>query len=216
MKTRKPLLGLLAYSFNSVIGSLMIVVLYALLLGVLAEITEAYFVAQLFLLNAVSAVPYIVIQKSEGTPKWESYLLAMPIKRKDLATILYLNVFIASLFAIPIMGLVWGAGFVFDGTVMEVFLDGGFTTVALAYGSVLLLATLLYPIASTEFGNRNVQVIFFGCIFISIGISLGIFFGGRWLGLSDVVASLLTIAISVVAFVVSLFITRAMYSKMDF
>jgi len=216
MKTRKPLFGLLTFSFYSVMGSLIFVILYVLLIGVVAQITELDFVVQIFLFNATCAVPYIVIQKSEGTPKWEPYLLAMPIKRKNLATILYLNVFIASLFAIPIIGVVWGVGFIFNEVVMATILYGGFMTIAFAYGSMLLFAALIYPIGSTKLGQRNIQGLFFGCLIAAIVINVAILFGGRWLGLSNIIITSLCIAIAGAAFVVSLLITKAMYARADF
>jgi len=216
MKTRKPMLGLLTFSYHSIIGSLILSISSALFMGIAAEIFENNIFVMFFLFSATIAAPYLVIQKSEGTPKWEPYLLAMPLKRKNLAAILYLNVFIASLFAIPVLGVMWGVGFIFNGFVTEAILAGGYVSIAVGYGAVLLMAALIYPIGSTKFGARNMQGLFFGCMIAALAINISILFGGQWLGLSSIVISLLSIGISGVAFVVSLFITKAMYAKIDF
>ena len=210
------MLGLMTYSFHEARGSLLLVLSLTLFAGIIIEITEFSLAVQTFLIYAAGAAPYVVIQKSEGTPKWESYLLAMPIRRKNLASILYLNVFTASFLMIPITGVVWLVGFIFNNVVMEVFIDSGFIFFAIAYGAMLLFAALIYPISSTKFGGRSVHGLFFVCLFASVGANIAIFFGGRWLGLSDIFATLLSVSISMVAFVVSLFITRVRYAKIDF
>jgi len=218
MKTRKPLLGLLTYSLHSASGSLALVLLVSLLVGIVALISGHELpLLQLFPLLGAGAAPYVVLMNSEGTPKWESYQIAMPIKRKDVASALYLNVFIASLLGIPIIGIVWAVGFVLNENMLAMILNsGGLSGVAFVYGVVFFTTTFLYPLGCTRFGQRSTQGLFLLSVMAATAATLGLSFIGNKIELSDAVLSLMIVGLAGIAFVISLFITRAIYAKIDF
>jgi len=216
MKTRQPHLGLLKYSFHSASGSLALTIVFALMVGIIAQITEIEIVLQLFPMYAIGSVPYIVMSKSGGIAKWEQYLLATPIKRKNLVTSLYLNVFIALLLAIPILGIVWSVGSIVNNKTLEFILLGNLSSISLVASIVLLMAALLYPIGSTKIGGRSEQAIFIICLIIATAIVAGFFMIGNNHGLSDGFLSLTSVSATGTAFIVSMFITRALYAKIDF
>jgi len=217
MNRRNPLLGLLIFSFHSASVSLALVLLLSLIKGIVAiGLLEHFFIMSSFHYLAAGAAPYVMLMKSEGTAKWEQYQLAMPVKRKNLATILYLNVLAASLLVIPIIGVVWGVGFLFNQAAMHEIIQTGLINITFSLSFILLMTALLYPLASTKLGQFSEQGLFFiGMVFS--GAILGALAGiGNALGYSWGVISLFVIIISVIAFIVSLCITRKQYAKIDF
>ena len=216
MKTRNPLLGLLTFAFHDSSGGIVRALPLPLLLGIVGQIPGLEVLLTFFPFMAVSAAPYIVLMKSEGTPTWDRYQLAMPIKRNDIASIIYFNVLVASLIGLPLIGITWAVGHViFGNTLAEVFV-GGLPTLAFVYGSQLLATAFLYPIGSSRFGQRNKQSVFLGSIAFGVAAAFGLSTAGNILELSDIALFLVTIGVSGIAFIISLSITRAMFARMDF
>ena len=216
MNKRRPLLGLLKLSISTISGSLILVLGFSLILGIAAQIFEEGIIMSLFPFLAMGAAPFIVLMKSEGTAKWEQYLIAMPVRRKDLATSLYLNVFVALLLGLPVLGAVWGLGILLHDYMSDLILQTGFTSVATVFSNFMLLAALLFPLGCTKLGKRSEQGLFLVCALIVVMV-VGTFFAvGNNNGLSDGLMSLISIAVTGIAFVVSMFITRGIYSKIDF
>jgi len=216
MNKRNPILGLMTFSFYDIGGNVLRALPLPLIIGIVGVIFEVEFLLALFPFMAITNAPYVVMMKSEGTPTWDKYQIAMPVKRKDIASTLYLNVFIASLLAIPVIGIVWLAGYVVNGSTFAEILSGGFSVVGLMYGMVLLSTAILYPLGLSPLGQRNMQSVFFGSLLLAIAIAGGLFYAGNALNISAVVLPLLIVGICSIAFVVSLFITRAMFTKIDF
>jgi len=216
MNKRNPILGLMTFSFYDVGGNVLRALPLPLIIGITGVIFEVELLLMFFPIMAITNAPYVVMMKSEGTPTWDKFQIAMPIRRKDIASTLYLNVFIASLLAIPVIGIVWLVGYVVNGSTLAEILTGGFSMVGVMYGAVLLSTAILYPLGLSPFGKRNIQSVFFGSLLIAVAIAGGLFFAGSALNIPDVILPLLIVGISGIAFVISLFITRAMYTKIDF
>ena len=216
MSKRKPLLGLFMFSLHAASGSLIIALLAALILGVVSQIYPIDFAIHMFPFVAVGAAPYIMLMKSEGTPKWEPYLITMPIKRKDLAAIYYINIFLTMLLAIPILGVAWVFGLVFNDTLIYFILNGGYASMAFAAGFMLLGSAIIYPLGCTKFGQRNTT----GLSLVSMGASAAVVGaiagGGGALGLPSTTISLIIVGVSFVAFAISFFMSRVIYTKVDF
>jgi|GEM_PF-1667804 len=219
MKNRSALLGLLIYSFQSVRGSLIFILLLSIFIGAVGLVSGFSPLLNAFPFLAGGGVPYAILAKRyEDTSKWEQYQISMPIKRKTLATSLFLSVFISALLGVPILGAFWGIGSIFNSIGRAEFnLYGGLGSIALTYGFVLLFAALFYPMLCTSLGKRNKQGLFLACmliataivttIFITVDIATSLTFSG---------ILLLMIAITGLAFIISLLITREIYAKMDF
>jgi len=215
MKTRNPLLGMALFAIASHSSSLLLVLLFSLFLGVAGVISGNIQLLTLFPFVASGAAPIIVLMKYEGTIKWEQYLVAMPLRRKELVMSFYLNILIASLLGIPVIGVVCGVVYIFSPEMMG-FLHIGWAAVALTLSVILLLTALLFPLASTGFGQRRESGLSVVCLVVSC-MSVGFFWGTcNAQGLQNDIVSLLSLAISFITFVASFFITRDMYSKMDF
>jgi len=215
MKRRSPLLGLLTFNYYSVRGSVGLDLLICLAIGVAAQILGHSGAMHLFVALVVTSAPFVVMVKGEGTAKWEQYQIAMPVTRKDLATSLYLNVFVAAVLGIPIIGFVWGLGFIFNETTFTLSIIQGINA-SFLYGFVLLTTALLYPLICTNFGKRKEATMMLICCVVAFAIVSAMSGAGNLIGLTSGVISLLIIAITGMAFIISLFITRAIYSKMNF
>jgi len=216
MNNTKPVRGLLTFTFHSAAGSLTLVLAATLLIGIVAQLTESAIAVQIFPFLAAGAAPYTVLTKGEGTAKWEAFQLTMPVERKHLAMALYSAVFITSLLWIPIIGVVWGVGLIFNDVVVESIFYGGYISIAYVYGTALLTAAIIYPLACTKLGQRSEAGLMLISMIAAVAILGGIAWLGYPLGLANSIVSLLIIAISGVAFIVSLFVTRAIYAKIDF
>jgi len=206
---------MLIFSYHAVKGSVFMDLLLCVGIGIGAIFSGHNAVIQLFAVLAAGSAPYIVMMKTGGIAKWEQYQLSMPIKRKHLATILYLNVLIAALMMLPIIGAVWGVGFIFNAVTVETIVQG-LGGISFIYGSVLLMAALLYTLGCTRLGGQNESGLFIVCIVIAVAAVYAISVAGHAIGLTSGIISLLIIAITGLAFVAALFITKAMYAKMDF
>jgi len=216
MKNRRPLLGLLTFSFHSLSGSLALIIFISLLIGSAAQVWGNAIALQLFPLMGAGAIPYTVLVKSGDATKWDKYLISMPITRKSLATAPYLNVFIALLLGIPIIGIVWGIGIIWgdmalDSALQFIFIDNTFVC-----GVILLIAALLYPLGCTKLGQRSEQGLFITCTVISSATVAAISGTLNGIGLTSGVTLLLILTITGIAFITSLFITQKMCAKADF
>jgi len=218
MKARKPLLGMLVFSYYSVGKSVIRNLLMWLVIGIIAVIISQYLgtipLLQLFM-SVAGAAPLIVLMQSGGTAKWEQYQLAMPIKRKNLATILYLNVFMAMLMTIPVIAVFFGVGFIFS-EVTPATITQSLTNASFIYGYVFLLTAIVYPLACTRFGAQNETGLMYTCMVLTGAILIAMTVAVGRMGLTSGTRALLVISIAGVAFVVGLFITKAIYSKIDF
>jgi len=213
---RNPLIGLLKYSFFSMNGSLVLVILVGLSLGILSIFIEYYVIYVAFLPLVVFGGPaHIIMSKSEMTSKWEQFQVSMPIKRKDIATVPYIIILLALLSGIPVSTLISVIHFVLRENTMD-FLMRSFANTFLIVGTVLLTAALFYPFAYTKFGNRSRKGLGFVCLIVAALVNLLIILGGKGLLISDGVIALLNIAISGSAFIISLFVAREIYTKIDF
>jgi len=217
MNNRRPLLGLLKYAFYSARGDLAFALLFGLAVGILSLIADNYLISQtLFPLLMSGGPAYVVIMKSEGTPLWDQFQVAMPIKRKEVATAPYLGVLLASLLGIPIFVVISGIRFILHEGSIGSMLSTGISYHATVLGTILIMSALLYPLAYTKLGQRSLQGLFVMCTCVAAAINSAILIGGNNLGLPEMVITSLNITISGIAFFVSLFIARQIYAKIDF
>ena len=216
MNTRRPLIGLLIFSYHGLSGSLAIALPLILLTGVIGQVAGVELLMQFFLFFVMGAIPYMAILKSSGIILWEQFQISMPIKRTDVATSAYLAVFLASLVGIPIIAAVWGLGVVLNSGMNE-YMYNSLWIAALVHRFSLLFTALIYPLAVTKLGKRNESALSLICAVASGAITVALtFVGENLLELSINMSSLFAVAISYVAFIVSLLITRYLYTKIDF
>jgi len=158
---------------------------------------------------------FVIMSKSEMKTKWEQFQVSMPIERKDIANVPYINILLALLTGIPIFTLISVIHFVMRENTMD-FSIQPFKLTFFIVGIVLLSAALFYPFAYTKFGNRSRKGLGFVCQLVAAIVNSLILIGGQGLLISDGVIASLNIAISGTAFIISLFVAREIYAKIDF
>jgi len=156
--------GLFLYSVYAY-GKLVALVLFGTLVaGIISIFVEFDLLHNLYPMIALGFAPYLLLMKSEGTASWEKFQLTMPIKRKDLATSLYLNVLFSSFVGIPILALIWGIKLIMDWGFLDFILSTGLVVAMSVFGALWSMTGLLYSLAYTKLGKASEQALFF-CVF---------------------------------------------------
>ncbi|MCL2827387.1 MAG: ABC-2 transporter permease [Oscillospiraceae bacterium] len=218
MKTNNPMRGLLTFSFYAASGNMSIAALFTLAMSAALLITGNLTVYAFFVLVAVGTFPYTIMAAMGGknAPKWEKFQLTMPVKRKDVVASIYLSVLLATIAGLLLAGIILGIGFVLHEGLLEHVLQTAFAQFAYVFGVVLIMAGLLFPIASTKAGESRGEAVFTGCLFAAGFIMILISWAGGRADILPWIISLSQVAIAVVVFVISYLLTKKMYAKMDF
>ena len=95
MKTK---MGLLKYSYYSVSGSLALIFVLCIGFGVAFLVTGNNLLFGAFSLVSIGAAPYVYMTKTGDSGNWDKFMVAMPIKRADIITNIYLSILILMLF----------------------------------------------------------------------------------------------------------------------
>jgi len=217
MKTKAPMKGLLAFSFHSASKSISTNLLISLVLaGGFLIVENAVLLAILVLILMLNLPMAIIMTLASKDGKWERYQLTMPIKRSDLLLMQYLSVLFATIVAAALLITVMGISTVLHD---ELF-DYGFITIIIntahSFGLPLLMTGVLFPLASSKIGAGREQSLLTVCMIAAMGVNVLVPNLGNMLGMSAEIFPVLIFAISVIIFIVSYYITRAMYAKMNF
>ena len=216
MGTNKPMRGLLSYFYYSYSENIAIVMLLSLVLGVATVITGHTLVNNVFAMVGVAGIPYIIMMGMGGKsyPNWERFQLTMPVRRSHLIGSQYLCILLASLVGLPLVVLVKVITFALHE------IDYSLTTALLntfaLFGTPLMMAGILFPLANTKFGENKGELFFSIGIFAAIGNFLLIHMVGNIYEWADGIASAVAFAVAVVMFVMSYLITNRIYAKLDF
>ena len=211
MNGRSQIKGLLIYSFQAARVNLAIILFACLGMAAGLLATGNSYLYLYFGVFTINVPVYIVINTLGKTRAiWERFQIAMPVKRNNIATLKYLQVILASIIGIPFFIVVAGTTFV---------LHEGYPVFSIAeispFVSIsLLMAGLLLPLACTKIGEKSQEALFTACMFAAVLVVQPIM--GTRLGIPRNTAALLVFAISVIAFVISIPITKRFYSRKDF
>jgi len=226
---RSPIHGLMKFSFYALskktVGVMLLWTVFSLvilgaLFGSTGNLIEnlggevGIFVMIIHL--ALFSSPYTIMMYSEDTTRWERYQLAMPVKRSNLAATYYLSIAVSQLASFVVVGLIVGIGFILYGDMGYLVTNAGFRPYASGLGMIWLMAALLYPLGSTEFGGNNQPVAFFISMAFGIGGYFAVLLGFHFIGLEGNAQLFATLAFSLVLFVVSILITAKLMAKGDF
>jgi len=148
--------------------------------------------------------------------KWERFQLTMPITRSDLLRMQYLGMTIAVIISVALVVVTIGAGVFLQG---EIFEDSFMTGIFMTLPSIalpFLMSGISLPLASSKIGRGREGGVLTLCQFAAIGIMLTTPWLVERFGVSLNVFGVLLVAASVLIFIISYFITRVMYARMDF
>jgi len=216
MRTRNPLKGLLLYFLYSAGWKLVTIYLQSIVWGIAFMIFGGGWLHLIFGINAISGATFLIVS-TMGNKEivWERFQLTMPVRRRDLATSQYLSVGLAPLVGIPLFVIFTGLSSIWHEEVYFT-LPLVFISIAPFLSMPLIFGGLLFPLLSIPALEKK-QEGFVGLFLVaSVAIPQLVVMGAERLDLSMIVTSSLMLAISMVIFVTSYFITRKMYAKLDF
>ena len=215
-KTMNPLKGLLLYFLYDAGGKLALLFLQSIAWGIAFLIWGGVILHFIFGVNAVAGVAMIVIVGMGNKEiDWERFQLSMPVIRRDLASSQFISVGLTPLVGIPLFVLFTALSAIFHADISFTFLTA-FLSIAPFLAMPFVLGGLVFPLYSIKAAEKIHEGLYPVLLAISIAIPQLVVFGAGRLGWSMPVASALMLAVSVLIFVGSYFITRKLYAKMDF
>ena len=216
MKT-SGLKGLLIFSYYRLSRSVALILLLSLGLGILMLLFPNAITNLAFPMMIAGGPSYIVLTKAGGIAKWEKYLVSLPIRKKDVCTTLHMEVLLTSLVGLPIILLIEGIRFWHFTASEEGFFLGGYAMYYVMVYSVVYFATAAMTLLSeTPVGQKSEQAVFLVGSLIGAVLAAGLSFGLDQITDSVVLIALLIVGISLVVFLISLFVLRYLYVKNDF
>ena len=216
MRTNNPMRGLLSFFYYSSRGNASILLLICVALAIASLIINNDFLTNAFAGVAIGGLPYVIIIGMAGKnyPKWERFQLTMPVRRSQLIGSQYLCIFLASLVGLPFAVLVKIISFSlyeFDYSLVAA-LFSHLTILAMP----LVMAGVLFPIASTKFGKNKGEIFFAIGIVAAIGYTWALGWIGYRLDWSAELTSKIALGAALVIFIGSYLITKDIYEKTDF
>ena len=214
MKRKNPMKGLLICSFHATSGNTAIVLFVALVLAVIFLIVDNVFFFGMLTLCALIIFPMLVMG-ALGAGNWERFQLTMPIRRHDLLVMQYLSMVICAIIGVILVAITIGVSYalgvnsIFDDSILIIQTGS-------ALGMPFLMAGVVFPLASSKLGKERAVGILTMSQFVAIGITMLAPWVGERSGLSFQMVALLIVAVSMLMFIVSYFVTRAQYAKLDF
>ena len=215
-----PLKGLLLYFLYDASGKLAILFFQAIAWGIAFLIfgggSFGPWLQFFFGVNAVMGVSMVVITGMGNREiDWERFQLSMPVRRRNLASSQYLSVGLAPIIGIPLFVLFTWLSSLFHEEVYFTFLTA-FVTIAPFLSMPYIMGGLVFPVYMLPVAEKLHEGLFPAVILVSVVIPQLVVGGANRWGWSMVVASVLMLAVSMVIFIVSYFITRRIYEKQDF
>ena len=215
-RTRRPLKGLLLYLWYLSGGKLIILNLQAIAWGIALLFFYNPIVHFLFGMNAIAGATFILIAGMGSKEiEWERFQLSMPVTRRNIASSLYISVSIAAFIGIPIYIAFTGFGSIIHAE-MYFTAVSLFTSIVPFLSIPFILGGLVFPLYSIPVLERLYEGMFPALMLVAIVIPQGIVWLALRMEWSMTMASAIMLAVSLLIFIVSYFITRKLYEKMDF
>jgi len=217
MRTRKLLTGLLLYLFYNSGLKLAVLFSQSIVWGVIYIVTGNTWVHMIFAYNAIASAAFLLLAGMGNNKEinWERFQLSMPVKRRDMAISQYLCVAMASLVGIPIYVAIIAINVLINESAYFTFMTL-FTGIAPFLAIPFILAGFVYPLFSIKSIEDKQEGIFPLFMIASFAIPQLVIWGAGRLEWSVNIAVVITLAVAVIIFIVSYFITRKLYAKMDF
>jgi len=218
MKTKNPMRGLLTFSFYAASGNASLVLLVGLVLAVaFLVIGHAFFLNMLALAALVIFPMMVMASMGDKSGKWERFQLTLPIRRRNLLAVQYITVLLTAILGVILVVATIGVGYVLGESVL---LDDGVDALIMGIVPILgmpfFMAGMFFLLASSKIGRGREAGLVSVCQFAAIGIILLAPWAGDRFGISFQTLAIGILAVSALVFIVSYFITRVLYAKMDF
>ena len=219
MNTKNPTIGLLVYAFHSVSGNLAVGVAVCAALAVALLVTgeEVFFL--LLAMATLMGPSMMTLFSMASISKWECFQLTMPVTRGNLVSSQYLQIFLSSLVGVAFLTVIAGIAMVVYSDLFAFFrfsYDTLNINLSEFWALPIMASGLMFPLASTRFGEKRETAIAIICFIAANMLINRIPQIGANLGFSAGIIWLLIIAVTLVIYIVSYFITRRLYAVRDF
>jgi hypothetical protein len=129
------------------------------------------FVVDLPVKAAALIVPTILFIKSKSHKEWQEAHHDIP--KKDFTTAIYLEIFIASFVAVPVLFIIWIAAVLVDPSVIENILTIGVFNLGACFFWIWMMTALIYTLQFTKLANiREGAVLYVVCLFASLWLTV--------------------------------------------
>lgn len=218
MRTKNPMRGLLCYFYYPAKGNIVIIFTAIIILAAVAITTGHELAYNAFVMIGIAGLPYTIILSMGGKsyPRWERFQLTMPVRRRHLIGSQYLCILLTSIVGIPFVLLGTWLCFNYQEALFEYNLLIALVNILPVLGMPLILAGVLFPLASTKFGENKGEIFFGIGIAVAFGTNMLVGWVGNRLEWAVGIISIAAFAVAVVVFVASHYITSRIYAKMDF
>ena len=218
MNKNNAIRGLIVYAFYSASGNIVMMAALVILVGAFAVVTGSPALIGAFVGVGIVSLPSAILISApkDSTSKWTKFRGAMPVKRKNIISSLYIsNLLIAAvsiLLSIAIIGLLK----ILHGDIMaEIDL---FAFSPILVGAPLMACALFYPLVLT-IGESKEEAVCIICVLGGAAAAAGIWWSanrlGEVIGYADGVGMVFSFAIPVVLIVLSYAVSVKIYAKKD-
>ncbi|MCL2201615.1 MAG: ABC-2 transporter permease [Oscillospiraceae bacterium] len=216
MKRNSPIRGLLTFSLYASLGNASLALLGCIVLAIVFLITDnILFLSFLKMCGFLIMPMYVILSLGDKEGRWERFQLTMPIKRSSLLKAQYLSVVLSLIAPAIIVAITFGVRAFLQMEALED--DDVMHVLALAaLGMPFFMAGIFFPLSSSKLGRGKEAPLLTICQFAALAILLIAPWASEQFGLPLAIVSVSTIAVSLVIFIASFFVTSAIYSKMDF
>ena len=217
MKTRKPMRGLLTFSFHSASSTASLTLMGCLALMAVFLVTGNLMFFTFLVMAGFLIMPmYVMMSMGDKEGRWERFQLTFPVTRSNLLKMQYLSVALSLIIPTLLVLASIGLGTLLHPEHPDLGLTIGHLSLLLFLGMPFLMSGLFFILSMTKIGRGKEA----GLISVLQMVAIGVVLGTPWLTerfeVSNEVVSVVIFAVAVLVFILSYFITRVLNNKMDY
>jgi len=219
------MIGLLRNSFYGAIRSAVILLFVILAVGLALVITGRPTLLTLFVIISAVAASFVAISsfRRESSTKWSKYELTTPVRRKDIVKAQYISHAIWIVCGIILSAIFVALSVIRHGNGYFFYeLRDPLALFCFSAGTALFMGDLFYPITYFMDTDKN-EVMMIISLLGAVGLTFGIVwilnaaYGFKPLSDPEFYFSIsIYIAVSIVFFLLSYFISKLIYSRKDY
>jgi hypothetical protein len=209
--------GLIKYSIYSATGSLIVLFLMTLLVGIVAALINDPLMYETACFFGIMLFPFsLVLSKPKDTlSKWNRFQLALPVKRKDIINSHYIGHLIMQFMGIIITAVIIAPGVIINNIPADIIIESILFIVPLSIGASLVGCGLYYPIVYAVGDNKEEAIALISMIVPAFMIGFILGYERNIEYDMSMIIPVFSIIISLILFVISYVITKKIYAKKD-
>jgi len=217
MKTRKPMRGLLIFSFHSASSTVSLTLMGCLALMAVFLVTGNLMFYTFLLMAGFLIMPtYVMMSMGDKEGRWERFQITFPVTRSNLLKVQYLSVALSLIIPTLLVVASIGLGALLHPEHPDLGITIGHLSLLLFLGMPFLMSGLFFVLSMTKIGRGKET----GLLSVLQIVAIGVVVVTPWLNerfdISNEVVSVVIFAVAVLFFIISYFITRVLNNKMDY